>query len=437
MVKRLSNVDQDSNRIINVPDPVNALDAVNKQYIDNLQDWTTVTVTTAATTAAKTGTSTLGGYAPVSGDRLLVNFTLGSNVNSPTLNIDGSGAKNIRLGVTNVTTSLLGIAANVIIPMWYDGTYYQLFGSYHNTDTNTTYKSPQNFTAVTGTTQTIAVNMGYLANNAGQVTFTLPATAAIGDMVEIIGLGAGGWRIASPAGDNILYGTENIASGSHLIGTRYGAVHLRCIVANTTWEVVRWTNNIESTSGYNAADVVIAQTTAPADTSRLWYDTAAGQSASALNAQSVQGFVPSVTPTANSIPVLDASGNLRDNTIKAKYQTGTPPSITITTNTFTQLMALTVPVTSVPHVWLLITSIEFANGTAGSANEFATRYMDGATQYAIMYHDCHAGTYFTSSTLHAPLVSSGGTINVQVYSQQASRGTTARGTWTLIDLGVA
>lgn len=98
-----------------------------------------VNITTARTTAAKVGTTADGNYVPVYGDKINATFTLGVAVNTPTLNIDGSGAVNIRLGNTNVSTSSLNTAASsVTIPMWFDGAYWQLYGSYV-ADTNTTY----------------------------------------------------------------------------------------------------------------------------------------------------------------------------------------------------------------------------------------------------------------------------------------------------------
>src|SRR5580692_6425864 len=45
------------------------------------------------------------------------------------------------------------------------------------------------WTDVTGTTQAMAVNNGYTANNAGTVTLTLPATAAYGTIMAVVGKG--------------------------------------------------------------------------------------------------------------------------------------------------------------------------------------------------------------------------------------------------------
>lgn len=62
---------------------------------------------------------------------------------------------------------------------------------------------------VTGTSQQAISNTGYLANNAAQVTITLPASPALGDIVRVSGIGAGGWKIAYNAGQSIL--TQNMS----------------------------------------------------------------------------------------------------------------------------------------------------------------------------------------------------------------------------------
>jgi hypothetical protein len=99
-----------------------------------------VTSSTASATAAKVGTTSGGSYTPTTGDVINVTFTLGISVNSPTLNIDGSGAKAIYLGTSAVTTTVLSTSASsVVVPMFYDGTHWQLYGSQLNT--NTTYTS--------------------------------------------------------------------------------------------------------------------------------------------------------------------------------------------------------------------------------------------------------------------------------------------------------
>jgi hypothetical protein len=59
---------------------------------------------------------------------------------------------------------------------------------------------------VTGTNQQAQPNTGYIANNAAQVTITLPIAPNLGDIVRVSGVGAGGWVIAQNAGQCIQAG---------------------------------------------------------------------------------------------------------------------------------------------------------------------------------------------------------------------------------------
>lgn len=99
----------------------------------------------------------------------------------------------------------------------------------------------------TGTSATMAVNNGYIANNAGLVTLTLPTTAAVGDVVRVAGSGAGGWAVAQNASEIIHFGSTDSTTGvgGSLASTvRYDAVELLCIVANTEWSVISSLGNI-------------------------------------------------------------------------------------------------------------------------------------------------------------------------------------------------
>jgi hypothetical protein len=60
-----------------------------------------------------------------------------------------------------------------------------------------------NWEEVTGTAQQAVPNRGYLANHAAQVTITLPPAPAVGDVVRVTGVGAGGWKIAQNSGQGI------------------------------------------------------------------------------------------------------------------------------------------------------------------------------------------------------------------------------------------
>jgi hypothetical protein len=96
-------------------------------------------------------------------------------------------------------------------------------------------ESGPSFVNVTGTTQTLAANTVYMANNASVVTFTLPATAAIGDYYKIVGYGAGGWTVAQNASQQINVGNEATTSGtggSVSSSNQYDAVEIYCGTAN-------------------------------------------------------------------------------------------------------------------------------------------------------------------------------------------------------------
>ena len=100
---------------------------------------------------------------------------------------------------------------------------------------------------VTGTTQAASVNAGYIANNAGLVTITIPTTAAVGDVVRVTGKGAGGWLIAQNASEIIHFLGTNTTTGTggSLASTgTYDGVEIVCVVANTEWVVVSSMGNI-------------------------------------------------------------------------------------------------------------------------------------------------------------------------------------------------
>lgn len=103
---------------------------------------------------------------------------------------------------------------------------------------------------VTGTSASMVVNNGYIANNAGLVTLTIPTTAAVGDSVRVTGKGAGGWRIAQNASEIIHFGIVSTTTG---VGGRLDStqqrdgVELVCVVADTEWNVISSIGNIDVT----------------------------------------------------------------------------------------------------------------------------------------------------------------------------------------------
>lgn len=91
---------------------------------------------------------------------------------------------------------------------------------------------------IAGTTQAAAVNSGYIVQNASVTTVTLPATAALGAVVSVRGLGASGFVLAANTGQTIKYINATTTSGGSLTSAeQYDSIDVTCVVANTTWVV--------------------------------------------------------------------------------------------------------------------------------------------------------------------------------------------------------
>jgi hypothetical protein len=93
------------------------------------------------------------------------------------------------------------------------------------------------WSVVSGATSAV-VNGAYITNSASQVVVTLPVTAAVGTSLSVAGLGAGGWKVAQNASQNIRVGSAVSTTGTggyvESFG-QYDSIQLVCIVADTTW----------------------------------------------------------------------------------------------------------------------------------------------------------------------------------------------------------
>ena len=89
---------------------------------------------------------------------------------------------------------------------------------------------------ISGTSQLASVDSGYVVQNAGQTTITLPATANLGDRVAVAGLGAEGWILTANSGQTVKVIGSTTSSGGTLTSTnQYDQIEVVCLVANTTW----------------------------------------------------------------------------------------------------------------------------------------------------------------------------------------------------------
>ena len=84
----------------------------------------------------------------------------------------------------------------------------------------------------TSTPVTAAINTGYVTDNgATQVVYTLPSVPALGSVVRVSGLSAGGWQILPGAGDTIQIGAVNAAT-SVTSANQFDTIELLYVASN-------------------------------------------------------------------------------------------------------------------------------------------------------------------------------------------------------------
>lgn len=94
---------------------------------------------------------------------------------------------------------------------------------------------------VTNTSANMVADSGYVTNNVGLVTLTLPTTAAFGTPISVIGKGSGGWLIAQNSGQSIRIGNavSSTGTGGSIASTNaFDSINLICTTADTVWTAV-------------------------------------------------------------------------------------------------------------------------------------------------------------------------------------------------------
>jgi hypothetical protein len=164
----------------------------------------------------------------------------GNTIYGPTTLAGGSGAASTPMAIVSV----INIGNSTV---WYinivnafnlmAGTNISISSAAGGTTINSTATPALTYSVVTGTSQTLAVNNGYFANNSGLVTFTLPTTFAVGSVFEVRGLNSGGWKISQNAGQQIISGNQatTVGTGGSLASAnQYDVIRMVAAVANTT-----------------------------------------------------------------------------------------------------------------------------------------------------------------------------------------------------------
>lgn len=103
------------------------------------------------------------------------------------------------------------------------------------------------WSVITSSPQALSTNAGYFANAGGGISFSLPATAEVGDIIFISLINAGGWTVTQGAGQTIHFGNQDTTTGAggSLASTAIGdSLTLVCSVQNTDFVVINSVGNI-------------------------------------------------------------------------------------------------------------------------------------------------------------------------------------------------
>lgn len=91
---------------------------------------------------------------------------------------------------------------------------------------------------ITGTSENMSSNIQYIANNAALVSCLLPNSSEVGEIISIVGKGAGGWRITQGVGQQVNIGASASTlgvGGSVSSANQFDSIQLVCTVADTIW----------------------------------------------------------------------------------------------------------------------------------------------------------------------------------------------------------
>ncbi len=201
--------------------------------------------------------------------------------NSLTVSVAEAAGANCATGGRKLTSGLDANANGILDPAEVSATSYVCNGA---TGATGPAGPGITWTQVTGTTQQAASNAGYMANNAAQVTITLPAAPAVGDIVAVSGLGAGGWKIAQNAGQHII--TRDLPAAIGAIWTPHEAVRNWNSIASS-WDGSHLV--AAAYSGYLYTSTDFGMTWTARDAVRNWIDVASSADGARLVAAEYLG----------------------------------------------------------------------------------------------------------------------------------------------------
>lgn len=94
---------------------------------------------------------------------------------------------------------------------------------------------------VTNATQALSVDNGYIGNRGTDITYTLPVTSSIGDIIRVTNIGVGLPIIAQNASQYINFtgSTTTVGVGGSLTGiSQFASIYMVCIETDLGWNVL-------------------------------------------------------------------------------------------------------------------------------------------------------------------------------------------------------
>lgn len=188
------------------------------------------TCSTAAATAAKT--VSLTNFILETGASVRIKFSNANSASTPTLNVNSTGAKNIRWNNTNLPSTQYW-TANQVIDFVYDGTYWNMIGAAKDNNTDTNYYHTPSYTSTVSATSTGGSSSNIkIATGTGVSNMYIPVATA------------------SAPGATIVYPAANCTTFSSDSGTvtplavQKGAKQFAITrpVSSTTGHIVRFSN---------------------------------------------------------------------------------------------------------------------------------------------------------------------------------------------------
>ena len=217
-------INMDGNLVINLPLPTDDGDSASKLYVDN-QSGSDGTVTA--------GLENELAFYPADGDTVEGLAT----ANSATLVTSSTGVPSYTASMQDGEL-LIGVTGGTPVPATLTAgpgiSIAQSAGGVTISGTG----SGIGWTEVTSTTKAMVSDNGYIANNSSEVVFTLPTTAAVGAVINVVGKGSGGWKIEQNAGQSINIGDTASTSGTggNVSSTnQHDSLQLLCVTADTVW----------------------------------------------------------------------------------------------------------------------------------------------------------------------------------------------------------